>query len=188
VLAQPGQAATAEPATLGASWPFQPKQSVSTAFEPAGDVPYEPFGMIPKITAGTAAPPDRVQTWEVWAIALMPAVILGVAVAIVTQLAEFYTTFMQGGLAFIFVLITIALAVRDRRALVQFGHAKTAHPALILLTPLVYLLVRSVKAHGSAGRESAPLIVWLVLVAAISALAFAFPEWLTMIVSTSTLI
>jgi hypothetical protein len=139
------------------------------------------------VKAGVAAPPDRVQTLEAWVIAILPLVMAAVGILVVSQLGDFYTVFMQGGLIFIFALLTVVLAVRDRRALVAYGHSRTASPAFVLLTPLVYLVVRTIKVRGSAGRESAPLLVWLLSAAIIVALGFLFPEWLPRFAMTSGL-
>jgi hypothetical protein len=177
--------ASAAPASSQSSWPFQ--TPIGGGFDTPADLPYQPFGMKQSVRAGTSAPPDRVQTWEAWAMAILPLVMVGVGILVVTQLADFYTVFMQGGLLFIFALITVVLAVRDKRALFAYGHTRTASPAWVLLTPLVYLIVRSVKARGSAGRESAPLIVWLVCTALVVGAAFAFPDWVGRFITTTGL-
>ena len=168
-----------------ASWPFQTPPG--GGFDLPTDMPYKPFGMKQSIKAGVAAPPDRVQTGEVWAIAVLPLAIVAAGIALVSTIPEFYTSFMQIGLLFVFALITVILAVRDRRTLVAYGHTRTANPGWIVLTPLAYLLVRSSRARGSAGRESAPLLVWLIVVAIITGAAFAFPDWVEKLVHTSAL-
>jgi len=184
----PARELTAAPALAPsdqASWPFQTPPGAG--FDLPTDMPYKPFGMKQSIKAGVAAPPDRVQTGEVWAIALLPLAIVAAGLALVSTIPEFYTSFMQIGLLFVFALITVILAVRDRRTLLAYGHTRTANPGWIVLTPLVYLLVRSSRARGSAGRESAPLLVWLLVVAIITGAAFAFPDWVAKLIHTSAL-
>jgi hypothetical protein len=180
--------------TSATGWPFQPTAAVTGAAEgldssldTASGIPYHPFGMIPKISAGQAAPPDRSSTVSVWLIAVIPLVMVGVGLLAVTSFGEFYTRFMQGGLLFIFALATIALAVRDRRDLLNAGHASTASPAWILLTPLAYLVARSIVVYRSTRRGTAPLWVWLVLVAGITAAAFLLPDWLDRFVTVDSL-
>jgi len=172
-----------------ASWPFQtpPGGGFDLPADLPTDMPYKPFGMKQSIKAGVAAPPDRVQTGEVWAIAVLPLAMVAAGLALVSTIPEFYTSFMQVGLLFVFALITVILAVRDRRTLIAYGHTRTANPAWIVLTPLAYLLVRSSRARGSAGRESAPLLVWLIVVAIITGAAFAFPDWVAKLIHTSAL-
>jgi tellurite resistance protein TehA-like permease len=160
---------------------------VDAAVDASNSVPYQPFGMIPKTTLGAVAPPDKAETVAVWFIAVMPLVMVGVAVLAVTQLPDYYTRFMQGGLLFIVALVSIALAVRDSRELRMAGHLSPASPAWILLTPLGYLIARSVRVHKETGHGSAPLWGWLVIVAAVTAAAVLLPEWLSRIVTATSL-
>ena len=175
-----------------AAVPFTPTRTAVTSAEaPAEnvhDMPYQPFGMIPKITSGVVGPPDRINTVAVWLIAIMPLLMVATGVVVVLQLGDFYTRFMQGGLVFIFALATIGLAIRDRRDLADSGHVKTASPAWVLLTPLAYLIARAVEVRRQAGRSGGALVVWLLIVAAIVAAAFLLPEWFTRLISAAAVI
>lgn len=175
-----------------AAVPFTPTpaavNSAATPAENVHDMPYQPFGMIPKITSGVVGPPDRINTAAVWLIVIMPLLMVATGVVVVLQLGDFYTRFMQGGLLFIFALATIGLAIRDRRDLADSGHLKTASPAWVLLTPLGYLIARAVEVRRQAGRSGGALVVWLLIVAAIVAAAFLLPEWFTLLISAAAVI
>ncbi|CAN5172679.1 hypothetical protein BH11ACT2_BH11ACT2_05370 [soil metagenome] len=193
-VAAPPQESVESSPVPPASWPFAPASvptSVSVATDPALDpvnsVPYQPFGMIPKTTVGSIAPPDKAATVSVWLIAVMPLIMTAVAVVAVTQLPAYYTRFMQGGLLFIFALVTIALAVRDSRDLRSAGHLTPASPAWVLLTPFAYLVARSIRVHKETGHGTAPLWGWLVIVAAVVAAAALLPDWLEKIVTVTSL-
>jgi hypothetical protein len=148
------------------SWPFPPIGS---------EVPYQPFEMIPKVSAGTAAPPDRVDTPSAWVLALLPALAAAAFLAIVGQLGDFYTRFTQGGVILVFLLLAIALAARDRRALAVAGHTATASPAWVLLTPLAYLIARAVRVRRGAGRAGFTALASAVLGAGLVAAALLVP-------------
>jgi len=139
---------------------------------------YQPFGMVSRTKAGVASKPTVVNTLSAWIIAITPLLMAGVAVAVVTWLSEFYTLFMQGGLVAIFAVATIAFAIRDQRELRSAGHVRTASPAWLLLTPLAYLISRTVEVKRQSGYAGSVLLVWLLAVAAVVAGAFLFPEWL----------
>jgi hypothetical protein len=175
-----------------AAVPFTPSRaavtSAATPAENVHDMPYQPFGMIPKITSGVVGPPDRINTVAVWLIVIMPLLMVATGVVVVLQLGDFYTRFMQGGLVFIFALATIGLAIRDRRDLADSGHVTTASPAWVLLTPLGYLIARAVEVRRQAGRSGGALVVWLLIVAAIVAAAFLLPEWFTRLISAAAVI
>lgn len=133
---------------------------------------YQPFGMTPTIRTGTMEAPTSVNTPAAWAITVLPALTLALAVVLIRFAPEFYTPFTQGALAFVAAIAGIALAVGDRRQLVQRSHQRTASPAWILLTPLAYLVARAVNTKSQAGRGWAPAIVFVVLTAGATALVY----------------
>jgi hypothetical protein len=195
-------------ASASSSWPFAPVTASSplppavqrTPVQPIAqvdapplsfdsNVPYQPFGMIPKVSAGATSRPERANTVSVWLIVILPLVMVGVAVLVVTQLGDYYTLFMQGALLFLFALLTIALGVRDRRELDQAGHPHPASPAWLLLTPLAYLVARTVAVRRTARGEGLPLLVWVLVVAGIAVAAFLVPgEWISAVVTTTGVI
>lgn len=101
-------------------------------------------------------------TVAVWLITIMPAIQLTVVLMLIFMLADF-GRFMQTGFGLIFFLWTAVLATRDRQALVEAGHTETASPCWLLLSPLAYLIARTIRVHQNTGRGFAPLWVYLVL-------------------------
>ena len=161
---------------------FVPVMRTGSGTPPAtipDDIEYRPFGMTPRITTGTVEPPTHVNTGSVWMLTLMPSILLGVVVALSLLAPEFYTPFILGGLVFVFAMASLALAISDRRQLVQRDHQTTASPAWTLLTPLAYLVARAVRTRQQAGRGWAPTVVFLLLNAAGPAAVVLTPISLT---------
>lgn len=101
-------------------------------------------------------------TGAVWMIAVMPAVQLAAVLALILVLEDF-GQFMQAAVAFVFFLWTAVLASHDKRRLLTFGHRDTATPWWILLTPLAYLIARTVCLRKQGGHGSAPMWVYILL-------------------------
>ena len=133
---------------------------------------YEPFGMKPDIRRGPVAPPERVYTGSAWLLALTPLFVGGLAVAIVMFLGEFYSRFAQIGLLAIIVIVAVAVTVRDSRELREAGYSNPPSAGWIVLTPIVYLAVRAGRTAQQGKKGVAPLIVWLLLAAALTAAYF----------------
>ena len=67
-------------------------------------------------------------------------------------------------LAIAFLVFTLVMGFQDRARLRLLGHDQTASPWWILLHPLVYLIVRSVRVNECTGRRgSGPLTAYLCL-------------------------
>lgn len=143
------------------------------------DPEYQPFGMTPKITTGVMESPTSVNTGSVWALTVLPVLFLGAAFGIISFAAEFYTQFIQGGLAFVVVMASFALAIRDRQQLTLRSHQSTASPAWIFLSPLAYLIARATHTRRQAGRGWAPAIVFVLVSAAAAAALYFSPLPLT---------
>jgi hypothetical protein len=63
-----------------------------------------------------------------------------------------------------FFVFTLILGFQDRSRLRLLGHDQTASPWWIVLSPLVYLIVRSVRVRQSTGRRgSGPLTTYVCL-------------------------
>jgi hypothetical protein len=95
----------------------------------------------------------------------------GLAVAPVISLAFLALAFWIGAAVFswltlLLVLLNLALmivfAVRDHTRLTEYGYVFRANPWLVLLIPpLLYLIVRTVRVHREVGRGGAPLWTYL---------------------------
>lgn len=79
-------------------------------------------------------------------------------------------------------VLTLFMGFKDRAALRDLGHSRTASPWWQLLSQLVYLVVRTVHANAQTGRGAAPLVVYLCLQIAPAVLgvvaAIAIPAFL----------
>ncbi len=103
----------------------------------------------------------KTHTRSVWLIAVMPIMQLALALSILAVLPQtdnFRVLFAVIVLPWVW---SITLAVRDRNELTAAGHDSTAHWAWMILSPLAYLIGRSVHTRRFAHRGSAPLWVWL---------------------------
>jgi len=155
-----------EPADSSSAPAFVPVMRTGTTAPPAtipDDIEYRPFDMTPRITTGKVEAPTHVNTVSVWLLTLMPTFLLGAVVALSVLAPEFYTPFTLGGLIFVFAIGSLALAISDRRQLVQRDHQTTASPAWALLTPLAYLVARAVRTRQQAGRGWMPAIAFILL-------------------------
>jgi len=131
---------------------------------------YQPFGSVPGVRRGVRERSETRFTAQVWMMPAVPPAFAASAWAIAAFLPMFYTVFAVAFLGFAFLFIGLGLAFADRRALQRAGHDATAHPALAVLTPLPYLLVRAFYVRRETGRNAiAPALVLLVGVAAVGA-------------------
>ena len=173
------------PSTLQTPAAGDPTVGSMTAILEREEVPYQPFGMVPPITRGVAAPPEIVYTASAFGIALTPVLVGGLGYAAIIGAREFYSTFAQGGLAFIVILLTVALAVRDRRTLLEAGYREAASPAWLLLSPIAYFIARSVQTKKSVSSGVLPLIVFVLGIAGLVGMGITNPEWVRQILLLS---
>ena len=90
----------------------------------------------------------RVHTAEAWLLAVSPVWLTGVLLGV--QLLN-GTERLAGSITlFVGIILTAALTVRDRARLVKSGQVDAASVGWWLLTPLVYLIVRSTRVGGWA--------------------------------------
>lgn len=106
--------------------------------------------------------PRASSTAAAWMIAVMPAVQLATVLALILVLEDF-GSFMQLAVAFVFFLWTAVLASHDKRRLLALGHRAAATPWWLLLTPLAYLIARTVCVRKQGGQGSAPMWVYILL-------------------------
>jgi hypothetical protein len=156
--------------------PFRPVMRRGNAAVAAlGEIEYQPFGMNPNIRTGTVQRPTQAYTAAAWSIAVLPAVVAGIAAAIAVLFPEMYTPFAVTGLAIVLLFATVVLAASDRKSLVLADHTRTASAAWALLTASAYLLARAVRTHEQAGRGWAPFAVSLVVLLAAGAAVALLP-------------
>ena len=87
---------------------------------------------------------------------------LAAILVLIFLLADF-GRFVQAATGFVFLLWTAVLATQDRRSLLAAGHSETASPWWLLLSPLAYLIARTVKVRNTTGSGAAPLWTYLAL-------------------------
>jgi hypothetical protein len=113
----------------------------------------------------TLAPPGNWNTVSSWFVAASPAFF---AVAYILEFpilaAQSDLSFRSGAIAgasFIPFLVAVIFATVDRHALKKRGYSLPASVWWMLLTPLAYLIVRTLKLRREVGRGSGPLWVWI---------------------------
>jgi hypothetical protein len=123
---------------------------------------YIPMAMNTPVQFRQPEGPRASGTAAAWMIAIMPAVQLAAVLALILVLEDF-GQFMQAAVAFVFFLWTAVLASHDKRRLLTLGHRNAATPWWILLTPLAYLIARTVCLRKQGGHGSAPMWVYILL-------------------------
>jgi hypothetical protein len=119
----------------------------------------------------TSLSPNTVSSWFValspfyYAIAFIIALPALASIASLTILGE-----IAGAIIAIPFVIALIFAIADFSALKKRGLARPASPGWMFLTPLVYLIVRTVRVRRATGRGSAPLWVWIAAWAVSSAI------------------
>jgi hypothetical protein len=122
----------------------------------------QPFAQQPFAQA-TLATPGKANTVSSWFIALSPvfyavAYILTLSNAAAQPGVSYSYGAIAGSIAFVAAIIFAAV---DRHALKKRGYPAPASVWWVLLTPLAYLIVRTVKLRREVGRGSGPLWVWI---------------------------
>jgi hypothetical protein len=149
---------------------------------------YEPFSSTSQVRRGVRVQPERRYTVSSMLLALLPLAVGAAAYALATLMPALYTTFAQVLLLVVFLLVSVGLAAMDRHALYNDGHDSLASPAFALLTPLGYLIARVVSVTRETGRNAlAPLILLLVVIAAIGAALVFVSGLLSVLLTTSGL-
>ncbi|HWL61139.1 MAG TPA: DUF2510 domain-containing protein [Microbacteriaceae bacterium] len=122
--------------------------------------------LIPKRTVGALAT----------VLALLPALAL-LGIVLLRYVPELtVTSLLAAGIGAAAYVIGLLLALLDASALRRWGHERTASPLWALLTPMVYLTMRSIATRRETGRDGGVVLAWilgLVLAAAVVAL---FPD------------
>jgi hypothetical protein len=113
----------------------------------------------------TLAPPGNWNTVSSWFIALSPTFFAA------AYILEFLRVAGQPNLSLVFgaiagssfvpFVVAVIFATVDRHVLKKRGYPIPASVWWMLLTPLAYLIVRTVKLRREVGRGSGPLWVWI---------------------------
>ena len=170
---------------------MQPAQEPSSGTSIPDD--YEPFAFVQntRFTAPPSAPPRRTPhlTISAFLLGLLPALLLIAAFGGVDAAPEPYASLIRSVLvallALTAVLASLLLALRDGSRLRSFGHAHTASSAWVLLSPLVYLVARTVAVRRETGRVSiAPLVVAVSVAGAVAAVLTTQPAFLALLTAS----
>ncbi|MDJ0333922.1 DUF2510 domain-containing protein [Salinibacterium sp. G-O1] len=102
----------------------------------------------------------RTYTVAVWAIALMPFFQVVACIVLVTVLGLGSNWPLVIATIALPYFVVLGLASYDRLVLQVRGHVKPANGFWALLTPLGYLIVRSVRTYRQTGKGFAPLVVF----------------------------
>jgi len=105
-----------------------------------------------------ARAPKRMGTYTaaVWFVALMPAIQLGVSIALIyAGLGQNYPLYLV--VWFAPYLLVIGFAAFDRLVLTLWGHKRPASAAWAILTNPVYLVARAMRTYRETGKGFAPL-------------------------------
>ena len=154
--------------TVSATSAFPPVAIRTEAALPPID-PYRPkdkrehdtYVPMASATTGLTFAPTRRYTTSVWWLATVPIWSVLVGVALIVGLGQLFTTFLQLFSAVILMLIVIALVVRDRKQLLADNHSRPASALWVVLSPLAYLIARSVHIHRSRGGGWGPTVLFL---------------------------
>jgi hypothetical protein len=113
----------------------------------------------------TLAPPGNWNTVSSWFVALSP---MFYAVAYILEFPRAvgqpnfsYEFGVLAGSAFVPFVVAVIFATVDRHALKKRGYPVPASVWWMLLSPLAYVIVRTVKLRREVGRGSGPLWVWI---------------------------
>ncbi|HNP16645.1 MAG TPA: DUF2510 domain-containing protein [Terrimesophilobacter sp.] len=119
--------------------------------------------------------PTRAYTGAAWTIATMPVWATLLVLGLIITLGDLYSTFLIALTSVVIFAFAVSLAVHDRHVLDNSLHTRTATPWWMLLSPLVYLIVRGYHVSRTVGHGWAPLVVYILcsFVPAVAVLAFS---------------
>jgi Protein of unknown function (DUF2510) len=106
--------------------------------------------------------PSRWGTVSVWMLAFTPWFALVYSVTFFLLIGLGVAEYLLYATIALPTLVTLALAQRDRKRLLTWGHQTVAHWAWSLLGALAYLIARSVVLRTHTGVGSLPLWIWFV--------------------------
>jgi hypothetical protein len=117
------------------------------------------------VSMDAAVAPTRSNTVSSWFVALSPFYYAIAFIIALPALASISGVIVLGSIAAAIIVvpfvIALIFAIVDFGALKKLGHPRPASPGWMFLTPLVYLIVRTVRVRRATGKGSAPLWVWI---------------------------
>ncbi|MES2092563.1 MAG: DUF2510 domain-containing protein [Actinomycetota bacterium] len=133
---------------------FVPPQPTTSAYVPFGGNEWatNPGAADPRSWLPTA--PARWNTAGAWALGASPLVGVLTAVGLVFATRSWWWSLTT---ALLPLLWSVAAASRDRKRLDVFGYGRLPSLWWLLLGPLAYLIVRTVRIRAQSGHGSAPL-------------------------------
>jgi hypothetical protein len=163
-----------------------PTVAQASGYSPVADPaehPYVPFQNSWNVNALTqATQPTQWNTASSWVLATTPLWMVAVELIVILINASMgaSVTAQTGTISVITIavylvifLIEILAAVRDHNALKRWGYRTVSSTAWILLGPLIYLIVRTVRVRSEVKRGIAPLVFYIVSIVCIIFLGIA---------------
>lgn len=147
----------------------------------------QPFSFDSVEVAPEAAPertliPKRTYSFASWLMSMLVPLALAVLIVLM-QVPDLSVSAELGwGIGAAALVIGVLLAFLDSAALARWGHARTASPLWALLTPMVYLSLRSVATRRETGHGRAVILAWVLGLVLAALLGWAFPEAIALLV------
>ena len=92
------------------------------------------------------------------------------------------TPIIAAGVGGAALVIGLLLALLDANALRRWGHERTASPLWALLTPIVYLTMRSVATRRETGKDGSVVLAWILGLVLAVAVVGLFPDLVALLV------
>ncbi|MDQ1574767.1 MAG: hypothetical protein QOH44_2326 [Actinomycetota bacterium] len=145
--------------------PLAPTSLPPVAEAPMFPMPITQAPVLQTPVAQTVAPPGNWNTVSSWFVALSP---IFYAAAYILEFPRAagqpnisYVFGVLAGSAFVPFVVAVIFATVDRHALKKRGYPLLASVWWMLLSPLAYLIVRTLKLRREVGRGSGPLWLWI---------------------------
>jgi hypothetical protein len=146
---------------------------------------YEPFGRQSWAGSNKRLRADVQYTTASWFVALVPALTVATVSAMALLVPLLATWFVYAVIVGVWLVAGFVLAVLDSKTLRLDNHIHTASPVWALLTPVPYLIARSVRVTGETGKQAHwPLVVLIVTSAAASAALVLAPGLIEIILAS----
>jgi Protein of unknown function (DUF2510) len=147
---------------------------------------YEMVATVSKPSGRILALPTQRYTASIWLFAVTPLIFAIASVGLSFAPVGVYSRFSQVSLVVLAISALIVFAIRDRRELGFAGYTRTASAWWIILSPIAYLIARSVNVRRQTGTHAtAPLILGIFVVMAIVAFALLQPSTLAQVLAAA---